>query len=97
MNEVIGSLIATRVLIQYLPQTMGFFLLRFRSPDLPRPFQDVVLPRSRNHFAVRMGLRAGEPRQRGLCSLPSRVFAVGTAAYMARAKGAEANGRSEKR
>jgi amino acid transporter len=39
LNEVIGSLIATRVLIQYLPQTVGFFLLRFRSPDLPRPFR----------------------------------------------------------
>jgi basic amino acid/polyamine antiporter, APA family len=39
LNEVIGSLIATRVLIQYLPQTIGFFLLRFRSPELPRPFR----------------------------------------------------------
>jgi amino acid transporter len=39
LSEVIGSLIATRVLIQYLPQTIGFFLLRRRSPDLPRPFR----------------------------------------------------------
>ena len=36
LNEVIGSLIATRVLIQYLPQTMGFFLLRFRAPGICR-------------------------------------------------------------
>ncbi|HEY6291774.1 MAG TPA: amino acid permease [Terriglobia bacterium] len=39
LNEVIGSLIATRVLIQYLPQTIGFFLLRRRHPDLERPFR----------------------------------------------------------
>ena len=36
---MIGSLIATRVLIQYLPQTIGFFLLRYRRPDLDRPFR----------------------------------------------------------
>jgi amino acid transporter len=39
LSEVIGSLVATRVLIQYLPQTVGFFLLRFKSPQLPRPFR----------------------------------------------------------
>ena len=39
LNEVIPGLIATRVLIQYLPQTIGFFLLRRRAPDLPRPFR----------------------------------------------------------
>jgi len=39
LSEVIGSLIATRVLIQYLPQTIGFFLLRRRQPDLARPFR----------------------------------------------------------
>jgi amino acid transporter len=44
LNEVIGSLIATRVLIQYLPQTVGLFLLRFRAPDLPRPFRMWLYP-----------------------------------------------------
>ncbi|HKS97281.1 MAG TPA: APC family permease [Terriglobia bacterium] len=39
LNEVIPGLIATRVLIQYLPQTIGFFLLRRRAPDLKRPFR----------------------------------------------------------
>ena len=39
LPEVIGSLVATRILVQYLPQTIGFFLLRFRQPDLPRPFR----------------------------------------------------------
>src|SRR5436309_12398493 len=37
--EVIPGLIATRVLIQYLAHTIGFFLLRRRAPDLSRPFR----------------------------------------------------------
>lgn len=44
LSSVIGSLIATRVLIQYLPQTTGFFLLRFRSPGLHRPFRMWLYP-----------------------------------------------------
>jgi basic amino acid/polyamine antiporter, APA family len=39
LGEVIGSLVATRVLIQYFPQTVGFFLLRIRQPELVRPFR----------------------------------------------------------
>jgi amino acid transporter len=39
LNEVIPGLIATRVLIQYLPQTIGVFVLRVRQPDLKRPFK----------------------------------------------------------
>ena len=44
LSEVIGSLIANRVLIQYLPQTIGFFLLRVREPDLERPFRMWLYP-----------------------------------------------------
>ncbi|HUI40731.1 MAG TPA: APC family permease [Terriglobia bacterium] len=44
LSEVIGSLIATRVLIQYLPQTIGFFILRRRRPDLERPFRMWLYP-----------------------------------------------------
>jgi amino acid transporter len=85
LNEVIGSLIATRVLIQYLPQTIGFFLLRFRAPDMVRPFRMWFYP---------------VPGIVSLCgwvyvlvtaARRSLVFAfvvlgVGTAAYMARAR-----------
>jgi basic amino acid/polyamine antiporter, APA family len=39
LPDVIGSLVATRVLIQYLPQAVGLFVLRFRQPDLKRPFR----------------------------------------------------------
>jgi basic amino acid/polyamine antiporter, APA family len=39
LPDVIGSLVATRVLVQYLPQAIGFFVLRFRQPALHRPFR----------------------------------------------------------
>lgn len=44
LGEVIGSLIAVRVLIQYLPQTIGFFLLRKRAPAMARPFRMWLYP-----------------------------------------------------
>lgn len=44
LGEVIGSLIAVRVLIQYLPQTVGFFLLRARAPKMERPFRMWLYP-----------------------------------------------------
>ncbi|MBZ5514346.1 MAG: APC family permease [Acidobacteriia bacterium] len=44
LPDVIGSLVATRVLSQYLPQAVGFFVLRKRRPDLPRPFRMWLYP-----------------------------------------------------
>jgi amino acid transporter len=44
LPDVIGSLVATRVLCQYLPQAIGFFVLRARRPDLPRPFRMWLYP-----------------------------------------------------
>ena len=64
LNEVIGSLIATRVLIQYLPQTVGFFLLRSPRAGFAAAFQDVVLSVARNHLVMRLGLRAARRPQR---------------------------------
>lgn len=85
LNEVIGSLIATRVLIQYLPQTVGFFLLRFRAPELPRPFRMWFYPIpgivSVCGWLYVLGTAA---RQSLLFALA--VFALGTTAYMARAR-----------
>jgi APA family basic amino acid/polyamine antiporter len=85
LSEVIGSLIATRVLIQYLPQTVGFFLLRFRQPDMPRPFRMWFYPVpgivSLCGWVFVLGTSA-----RGSLLFAVAVFAVGTIAYMARAK-----------
>jgi amino acid transporter len=44
LPEVIGSLVATRVLIQYLPQAIGLFVLRYRAPNLKRPFRMWLYP-----------------------------------------------------
>ena len=44
LPDVIGSLVATRVLIQYLPQAIGLFVLRRRAPDLKRPFRMWLFP-----------------------------------------------------
>jgi len=85
LSEVIGSLIATRVLIQYLPQTIGFFLLRLRRPDLPRPFRMWLFPLpgivSLCGWVYVLGTSA-----RNSLLFAFGVFAVGTAAYMARAR-----------
>ena len=85
LNEVIGSLIATRVLIQYLPQTIGFFMLRFRAPDLPRPFRMWFYPLpgiiSLGGWVYVLVTAAGRSLLFAL-----GVFTVGTATYMARAR-----------
>jgi len=85
LNEVISSLIATRVLIQYLPQTLGFFLLRFRSPGLARPFRMWLYPLP---GIISLG---GWIYVLATAAAKSLLFAfavcgVGTAAYMARAR-----------
>jgi amino acid transporter len=85
LNEVIGSLIATRVLIQYLPQTMGFFVLRYRSPDLPRPFKMWFYPVPGIVSLCGWIYVLATAAARSLV-FAFAVFAVGTAAYMARAR-----------
>ena len=85
LSEVIGSLIATRVLIQYLPQTVGFFLLRLREPDLPRPFRMWFYPVPGIISACGWVYVLATAGARSLI-FAAAVFAVGTAAYMARAR-----------
>jgi amino acid transporter len=85
LNEVIGSLIATRVLIQYLPQTIGFFLLRRRAPDLPRPFRMWFYPLP---GVISLGgwIYVLATAERKSLIFAFAVFGVGTAAYMVRAR-----------
>jgi amino acid transporter len=85
LNEVIGSLIATRVLIQYLPQTLGFFCLRIRQPDLPRPFRMWFYPLPGIVSACGWVYVLATAGARSL-AFAFAVFGVGTAAYMARAR-----------
>jgi amino acid transporter len=85
LSEVIGTLIATRVLIQYLPQTIGFFLLRQRAPNLERPFRMWFYPLpgiiSVLGWLYVLGTSARKPLM-----FAAAIFLVGTAAYLVRAR-----------
>lgn len=85
LPEVIGSLVAIRVLNQYLPQAIGFFVLRFRAPHLPRPFRMWLYPLP--GIAIILGwiyiLGAAKP---GSLILAAAVFVVGSAAFFIRAR-----------
>ncbi len=85
LSEVIGSLVATRVLIQYLPQTVGFFILRFRAPNLKRPFRMWFYPIPGIISLFGWIYVLGTAARKSLL-FAFGVLAVGTAAYMARAK-----------
>jgi amino acid transporter len=85
LSEVIGGLVATRVLIQYLPQTIGFFLLRRRAPDLARPFRMWLYPLPGIVSILGWFYVLGTSARRSLL-FALAVFAVGTAAYLARAR-----------
>ena len=85
LNEVIGGLVATRVLIQYLPQTVGFFLLRFRAPQLPRPFRMWLYPVP-GIISLFGWLYVLATAERKSLVFALAVFAVGSAAYFIRAR-----------
>jgi amino acid transporter len=85
LREVIGSLVAIRVLIQYLPQTAGFFLLRFRSPELPRPFRMWFYPLPGIVSLFGWLYVLGTVARKSL-AFAAAVFMVGSAAYFIRAK-----------
>jgi amino acid transporter len=85
LNEVIGGLVATRVLIQYLPQTVGFFLLRFRAPQLQRPFRMWLYPVP-GIISLFGWLYVLATAERKSLFFALAVFAVGSAAYFIRAR-----------
>jgi APA family basic amino acid/polyamine antiporter len=85
LGEVIGSLIATRVLIQYLPQTIGFFLLRLRAPDLARPFRMWLYPLPGLISVLGWIYVLGTAARRSLI-FAAAVFVIGTIAYLLRSR-----------
>ena len=44
LADVIAALVVIRILLQFLVQAMGLIVLRFRQPDLPRPFRMWLYP-----------------------------------------------------
>lgn len=85
LGEVIGSLIAVRVLIQYLPQTIGFFLLRVRAPAMQRPFKMwfYPIPGIVSLFGWLYVLGTATPKS---LMFAVAVLVIGSAAYAIRAK-----------
>jgi amino acid transporter len=85
LSEVIGSLVATRVLIQYMPQTLGFFLLRFKRPALDRPFRMWFYPLPGIISLLGWFYVLGTAARRSLIFAVA-VFAAGSAVYCFRAR-----------
>jgi basic amino acid/polyamine antiporter, APA family len=85
LNEVIGSLIATRVLIQYLPQTIGFFVLRYRAPQMQRPFKMWFYPIPGIISIVGWIYVLGTAARKSIY-FAFGVLIVGTAAYLVRSR-----------
>jgi basic amino acid/polyamine antiporter, APA family len=85
LGEVIGSLIAVRVLIQYLPQTIGFFVLRAREPKLNRPFRMWLYPVPGIVSLFGWVFVLGTAARRSLL-FALAVLVVGSAAYLYRAR-----------
>jgi basic amino acid/polyamine antiporter, APA family len=85
LPEVIVSLVATRVLLQYLPQAVGFFVLRFKQPDMARPFKMWLYPIP-GIISLFGWLYILSTSARGALLFALAVFALGTAAYLFRAR-----------
>lgn len=85
LPEVIGSLVAIRVMNQYLPQAIGFFVLRFRRPELPRPFRMWLYPLPGIAIILGWLYILGTSKPRSLI-LALAVFFVGTVAFFVRAR-----------
>ena len=85
LPEVIGGLVAIRVMNQYLPQAIGFFVLRFRNPDMPRPFRMWLYPLPGIAIILGWVYILGTSNRRSLL-LGVAVFAVGSIAFFVRAR-----------
>ncbi|MGH9326380.1 MAG: APC family permease [Terriglobia bacterium] len=85
LGEVIGSLIAVRVLIQYLPQTIGFFVLRARQPEMKRPFRMWFYPLPGIVSLIGWLYVLGTAARRSLM-FAFAVLVIGSAAYLVRAR-----------
>jgi len=85
LSEVIGGLVATRVLIQYLPQTVGFFVLRFKAPQLQRPFRMWFYPLPGIISLLGWLYVLGTAGRRSLL-FAFAVFVVGSAVYFIRSR-----------
>jgi amino acid transporter len=73
------------VLVQYLPQAIGFFVLRYRRPDLPRPFRMWLYPLPGIVIILGWLYILGTSRPRSL-AFAAVVFLLGSAVFFIRAR-----------
>ncbi len=85
LPEVIGGLVAIRVMNQYLPQAIGFFVLRFRKPEMPRPFRMWLYPLPGIAIVLGWFYILGTSDGRSLL-FGVAVFAIGSIAFFVRAR-----------
>jgi amino acid transporter len=71
--------------VQYLPQAVGFFVLRFRQPDLPRPFRMWFYPLP-GIISILGWLYILATSVRRSLLFAALVFALGTVTYLVRAR-----------
>jgi amino acid transporter len=83
LPDVIGSLVATRVLGQYLPQAVGFFVLRLRAPELARPFRMWFYPLP-GIISILGWLYILSTSTRGSLGFALGVFSLGSLTFFAR-------------
>jgi amino acid transporter len=85
LPDVIGSLVATRVLIQYLPQVIGLFILRIRTPEMKRPFRMWLypLPGLISVLGWLYILGTSDPRK---LYFAAAIFLIGSVAFFIRSK-----------
>ncbi len=85
LPDVIGSLVATRIMIQYLPQVIGLFVLRYRQPNLVRPFKMWLYPLPGAISVLGWIYVLSTASAKGLF-FAAAVFLVGSATFFVRAR-----------
>ena len=87
LSQVITLLVVIRILLQFLLQQVGVIWLRFRQPDLPRPFRMPLYPLP--PLAAIAGfvfILAYRPKPFLELGAAAAIAAVGTLIYLVRAK-----------
>jgi amino acid transporter len=87
LSQVITLLVVVRILLQFLLQQAGVIWLRYKQPDLPRPFRIPLYPLP-PLFAMAgfLFILAYRPKPLLELSVAAAIAASGTLIYMARAR-----------
>ena len=88
LSQVITLLVVIRILLQFLLQQVGVIWLRFKQPELPRPFKMPLFPLPPMvAIAGFLFVLAYRPKPLLELGAAGALAAVGTLIYMVRAGG----------